>query len=145
MLISDLAQFTISRLATVAETSSVCDAANVFADGRLGLIIVCDAAGGAVGVVSKSDFVRYLARRGDVEAPVSGIMTASVTTASPADELRSTWELMTRQRLQNLPLLAPDRRPIGTLDIRDALKAILEAEEAQETHLINYIAGYGYH
>jgi CBS domain-containing protein len=98
MLISDLAQFTISRLATVAETSSVCDAANVFADGRLGLIIVCDAAGGAVGVVSKSDFVRYLARRGDVEAPVSGIMTASVTAASPADELRSTWELMTRQR-----------------------------------------------
>jgi CBS domain-containing protein len=95
--------------------------------------------------VSKSDLVRYLARRGDVEAPVSGIMTTSVIAASPADDLRGTWELMTRRRLQNLPLLAPGRHPIGTLDIRDALKAILEAEEAQETQLINYIAGYGYH
>ena len=65
--------------------------------------------------------------------------------ASPADDLRGTWELMTRRRLQNLPLLAPSRQPIGTLDLRDALKEILQAEEAQETQLINYIAGYGYH
>jgi hypothetical protein len=51
---------------------------------------------------------------------------------------------MVRRKLQNLPLLAPNRRPVGTLDIRDALQAMVEFEQEQETQLINYIAGVGY-
>jgi CBS-domain-containing membrane protein len=72
------------------------------------------------------------------------VMTRAIIAGSPGDDLRGTWELMVRRRLQNLPLLGPNRRPVGTLDIRDALQTIIELEQAQESQLVNYIAGVGY-
>src|SRR5690606_23045411 len=100
--------------------------------------------GEASGVVSKSDLVRHLARSGPVEAPLVEVMSQSVVSTPPAADLRQTWQFMAQRRLQNLPLLDADRKPIGMLDIRDALEAILQHEERQEYELINYIAGYGY-
>jgi hypothetical protein len=43
-----------------------------------------------------------------------------------------------------MPILGPDAKPIGVLDIRDALRALFEQEEYEERLLINYIAGVGY-
>lgn len=71
-------------------------------------------------------------------------MTRSIVSAAQGDDLRATRELMVTRRLQNLPLLDHDHRPVGTLDIRDALQAVLQLEEQQEEQLINYIAGIGY-
>ena len=144
MHLKDLSEATRARFKAVDETQSVRDAADAFSDGKLGLVIVCDGAGLAVGVVSKSDLVQHLARAGRVDRPISDVMTRAIIAGSPGDDLRGTWELMVRRRLQNLPLLGPNRRPVGTLDIRDALQTIIELEQAQESQLINYIAGVGY-
>ena len=51
---------------------------------------------------------------------------------------------MAAERLQNVPVLGLDRKPLGILDIRDALKALFEQEEFEEHMLANYIAGIGY-
>lgn len=48
------------------------------------------------------------------------------------------------QRLQNMPVLGTDSKPLGVLDIRDALKVLFEQEEYQEQMLFNYVAGVGY-
>jgi CBS domain-containing protein len=143
MKVGDLPE-TTARLKTMSERSSVRSAADAFSDSRLGLIVVCDESGCAAGVVSKSDLVRHLARAGRIDIPVSAVMTHTVASASPLDELRAAWEFMAARQLQNLPLLAADRRPVGTLDIRDALQAILRLEEDQEHELVSYIAGVGY-
>lgn len=144
MLIADLDTHTTSRFRTTTENCSVRDTADIFSDGRLGLVIVCDLGGLAVGVVSKSDLVRHLAQGRDGERPVREVMTRSVIAASPDNELKTAWELMAKRRLQNLPLIGPNRRPIGTLDIRDALQALIDLEQDQERQLVNYIAGVGY-
>lgn len=47
-------------------------------------------------------------------------------------------------RVQNMPVLDADARPLGVLDIRDALKVLFEQEQLQEHMLANYIAGIGY-
>lgn len=73
-----------------------------------------------------------------------GVSAEEMRKMLAADPLRATWELMVERRLQNLPLLGPNRRPVGTLDIRDALQAIIELEQAQEKQLVNYITGVGY-
>lgn len=52
---------------------------------------------------------------------------------------------MSARRLQNMPVLGTDSRPLGVLDIRDALEALLENEQYQEQVLVNYISGVGYH
>jgi hypothetical protein len=51
---------------------------------------------------------------------------------------------MRAQSLQNMPVLGTDARPLGVLDIRDALKALYEQEEYQERLLSNYVGGVGY-
>jgi CBS domain-containing protein len=143
MKIGDLPE-TVARLKAMSDRSSVRAAADAFSDTRLGLIVVCDESGTAAGVVSKSDLVRHLARAGRIDIPVSVVMTRAVASASPIDELRATWEFMATRRLQNLPLLDAGRRPVGTLDSRDALQAILRLEENREHELVSYIAGVGY-
>jgi CBS domain-containing protein len=144
MFVRDLAEQILGRFRLIDEASTVQVAADALANPRLGLVVVQDAEQRASGVVSKSDLVRHLARAESVALPVTAVMTRTVITVSPADDLHATWQYMVRQRLQNLPVVGPDRRPVGTLDIRDALAAILEQEESQEQALINYIAGYGY-
>jgi len=145
MLVRDLHEQTSGRFRILDEESTVQAAADALAAPRLGLVVVRDASRHTSGVVTKSDLVRHLARARAVTLPVTTVMTRTVITASPADDLQATWEQMVRRGLQNLPVIGPDRRPIGTLDIRDALAAILRQEESQEQALINYIAGYGYH
>jgi len=144
MLLEELAQATVVRFKSLAQQSTVQAAAEAFANARLGLIVVCDGQDRALGVVSKSDLVRHLANASPVDIPVMEIMTRSIVSAAPGDDLRATWKLMVARRLQNLPLLDRDRRPIGTLDIRDALQTVLALEEEQEDQLVNYIAGIGY-
>jgi signal-transduction protein with cAMP-binding, CBS, and nucleotidyltransferase domain len=145
MFVRDLAEQTRARFRALEETSAVRLAADALANTHLGLIVICGSDELASGVVSKSDLVRHLAQGRHVDLPVSEVMTRTVITASPADDLHETWQYMVRQRLQNLPVVGSDRRPVGTLDIRDALSAILKIEERQEEALINYIAGNGYH
>ena len=144
MLITALAEITRARLRVLREQSPVRAAADAFADRRVGLIIVAGEGEAARGVISKSDLVRHLAGDGRVDAPVVEVMTRHVVFASPTDDLHATWQLMVRRQLQNLPLIDAGRRPVGTLDVRDALEAILLQEERQEDQLINYIAGNGY-
>ena len=144
MLISALAEVTRSRFKVLDQQASVQAAADAFANAQLGLIVVCGAGQLARGVVSKSDLVRHLARAGQISEPITTVMTRRVVFASPTDDLHATWQIMVRRHLQNLPLIDASRRPVGTLDIRDALEAILKAEEQQEDQLVNYIAGNGY-
>ena len=51
---------------------------------------------------------------------------------------------MSARRLQNMPVLSADSKPIGVLDIRDALQALLEQEQYQEQLLVDYVSGVGY-
>lgn len=143
MMLDDLAKLTSARFRALDQQSSVRDAADAFSDMHLGLIVVCDEAGRAAGVVSKSDLVRHMAHAGKIDAPVSLVMSRSLITAAPGDDLHLTWKMMAQRRLQNLPLLDADRRPVGILDIRDALEAIVQLEEDQD-QLVNYISGVGY-
>ncbi len=41
-------------------------------------------------------------------------------------------------------VLSADRKPLGMLDISDAMKALFEQEEFEERQLTHYIAGIGY-
>jgi CBS domain-containing protein len=144
MKVADLGDVTTSRLRSLGDLNPIQLAADAFLDRRVGLIVICDEQRHARGVVSKSDLVRHLAAGGSVRASLAKVMTTSVISAALADDLMETWERMVSQRLQNLPVLDEQARVVGTLDVRDALLAILQLERNQEVQLINYIAGVGY-
>ena len=144
MRIDTLRNVTMARLALVPIHATLRAAAFALSTPHVGLVVVCDESGRTAGVVSKSDLVRQLALGGDAEAPVAAQMSRDIVSCTPEDDLHTTWKVMAARSLQNIPVLSVDSKPLGVLDIRDALKVLFEQEEYQERLLSNYVAGVGY-
>lgn len=144
MRIDRLRLMTSARLVVIAADATLRAAASALSNPHIGLVVVCDENGRAAGVVSKSDLIRHLASMGVAEAPVSSLMSRNIVSCRPEDDLYATWQRMGAQSLQNMPLLSTDSKPLGVLDIRDALKVLFEQEEYEERLLFNYVTGVGY-
>ena len=71
-------------------------------------------------------------------------MSRTIVSCRSTDDVHDVWQTMATQGLQNVPVLGAGSKPLGILDIRDAMKALFEQEEYQERLLTNYIAGIGY-
>lgn len=132
------------RLAITRRDAPLAEVATMLAKTKHDLLVVCDGVGFALGVITRSDVVRHLSVAGDSLAPAEDLMSTSVIACSIADDLMSTWQDMHRRGLNNMPVLNGRRIPVGILGERDALAALLSAEQEQETTLIDYIAGFGY-
>jgi CBS domain-containing protein len=52
---------------------------------------------------------------------------------------------MKERRLKNIPIVDQDGRPLGVLNARDALEALLEEVEYEEILLREYVMCVGYH
>ncbi len=144
MFVERLRASTSSRLAMVGRDATVHDAAASLSRSGIGLVVVCDGAGSLEGVLSKSDLVRYLGRPNGAPPSVSTLMSTAVVACGPKDDVREVWQTMAARNLQNIPVLEGGARPVGILDIRDAMKALFEEEEIQERMLFNYVTGVGY-
>ena len=153
MLINNLDAATSARLAVISFDATLRAAALCLSRPGIGLVIVCSDAGAAAGVLTKSDLIRHLSRAGAADAPptqpmtlpiVSQLMTRPVVSCEPGDDVYKVWQTMTQRKLQNIPVLGTDRKPVGTLDIRDAMQALFDQEQYQERMLIDYIDGIGY-
>jgi CBS domain-containing protein len=144
MRIDLLSDMTVARLAVIATDATLQAAAVALSDPRVGLVVVCDESGVVAGVVSKSDIVRHLALSETAKELVMARMSRNIVSCRPEDDLYETWKVMSARGLQNIPVLNADSKPIGILDIRDALKMLLEQEQYEEQQLINYVAGVGY-
>jgi hypothetical protein len=53
--------------------------------------------------------------------------------------------VMKERHLKNVPILDPTSRPIGVLNARDALEALLGEREYEEELLREYVMCVGYH
>jgi CBS domain-containing protein len=144
MLVGQLGPMTSVRLTVIGVDAPLHEAAVSFLKPGIGLVIACHGNGEAAGVLSKSDLVRHMATARAELASVSALMSSPFFSCTPDDDLHAIWETMSTRSLQNVPVLNMDARPIGVLDIRDAMKALFEQEELQEKLLANYIAGVGY-
>ena len=144
MLIDRLHALTSSRLAVIDFRATVQAAALSLSKPGIGLVVVCNAGGSAEGVLSKSDLVRHLSRKTSTLPTVSDLMSTSIVSCSPQDHVHDVWRTMAARSLQNIPIIDAGARPVGILDIRDAMKVLFEQEEMQERMLVNYVSGVGY-
>lgn len=144
MRIDMLHHVTGERLAMIAADATLRAVAFALSDPRIGLVVVCDRNGAIAGVVSKSDLIRHMTLEGSAETCVATQMSREIVSCRPEDDLYATWQIMAARSLQNIPVLGADSKPLGILDIRDALRVLFEQEEYQERLLSNYVAGVGY-
>jgi CBS domain-containing protein len=144
MRIERLLHMTSARLVAVDANATIRTAALSLSNRGIGLVVICDEDGRAAGVLSKSDLVRYLTLPQALEPSVSTLMSQPFVSCAPEDDVHAVWQTMAERDLQNVPVLNADTKPIGVLDIRDAMKVLFEQEELQEHMLVDYIAGVGY-
>jgi len=144
MLVEQLHAVTSSRLVVIADDADLHVAARWLSGRDIGLVVVCDGDGGAAGVLSKSDLVRHLAGPAGSAPSVSALMSRVIVSCTPHDDLHGVWQIMATRKLQNIPVVDVRARPVGVLDIRDAMTALFTEEETQARALFDYVSGVGY-
>lgn len=130
------------RVASVAPRARVPEIVSVLAEWRIGAVLVRDAAGQLLGIVSERDIVRTLAREGaaTLEKTAAQLMTSVLHTVTPATRVADAMALMSAQRVRHLPVLEADEL-VGLISIGDVVKRRLD-EQAQEVDSLKaYVAG----
>ena len=121
-------------------------AARLLNDRHINLVVACDNAGAMAGVVTKTEVVRQIShcRGSGCTAAVATVMTKNVTYCRPGDLLQDVWTIMKERGLLHVPIVGEDSKPLGVINARDALVALLEGSEYQEALLRDYVMGIGY-
>lgn len=135
------------HLVTIPHDAPLMAAARLLDDHNFKLVVVCDAAGRMVGVVTRADIVRQMGRcnGGACATAAATTMTRDVAFCRPSDHLRDVWSIMKERGLYHIPVIDENRSPLGVINARDALLLLLEGSEYQETLLRDYVMGIGYH
>ena len=98
-----------------------------------GVIPIVDG-GRVTGLITDRDIVlRIVAESGDVQAPVSSVMTTGVETVRDGDSLKSAAKTMSQMQIRRLVVLDDDGRLAGILSLGDvALEDDDRAEDILE-------------
>ena len=129
-------------IAAVAPTTRITEVTVALAQHRIGAVLVRDAAGQLLGIVSERDIVRCLAKSGAacLEMTAAQLMTTQLHTVSPARSTSEVLALMTSSRIRHLPVIEGGAL-VGLVSIGDVVKAQL-GDQAQEVDSLRaYVAG----
>ena len=134
------------RLVTIKTDALLVDAAKLLSGPQLNLVVVCDKAGKLAGVVSKTDVVSRIGHCTGFSCTtvVANVMARDVVRCRPDDWLQDVWSLFKQHGLKNIPVVDEDSVPMGILNVRDALQALLNDVEYEEQLLRDYVSCVGY-
>ncbi len=126
----------------VRSDDSIAQAVGVLNDRNIGAVIVQDAAGDVVGILSERDVVRRLGQKGvaAMDMQVCDCMTGNPYTCTPEDSVDELMSKMTEKRIRHLPVTAGGKI-VGVVSIGDVVKRKIEETEMEAAALKEYIAG----
>lgn len=117
-------------------------AVGLLRDKRIGALVVTDAEGKMVGILSERDIVRKLAETPGQTLPqkVSDVMTTNVVTCTPDDLLITVLKRMTEGRFRHMPVQDGDKLR-GIVTIGDVVNFRLNELEHEALQLKQIIVG----
>jgi len=125
----------------VSPSDTVQDAVLVMNDHHIGSVVVMDG-DILVGIFTERDVLRRIVEKGLSSATtlISQVMTADVTTVTPATKFHEAMDLITTRRHRHLPVL-DEGRLVGLVSVRDILQSVSHSFEVEAAHLWSYISG----
>lgn len=146
MFVEQILPVAHERLVEIRADVLLKDAARLLHETQKSLVVACGSDGSMVGVVTKSDVVRQIGSclGSACTTAVAAVMTQDVTYCHPEDALEDVWTTMNERGFLHIPVVDRERRPLGVLNARDALDALLGEVKNQESLLRDYVMGVGY-
>ena len=126
----------------IATNATICDAAKLLTDRRIGALVVTDDRGALIGIISERDLVRAVAQGGAAAfgERVSAHMTPNPETCTEADTVESLMEVMTRGRFRHVPVLDDRMQLCGMVSIGDVVKTRIAETVSEAAALRDYIS-----
>jgi CBS domain-containing protein len=111
----------------VEQHRPIAEAVELMRRDRVGCLLVVDAAGALVGVITERDLLeRVLAVRRPLDEPIVTVMTPDPVTVQPKDPIRTALRRMEQGRYRHLPVVDGARRPVGVLSIKRVVHYLVE-------------------
>jgi CBS domain-containing protein len=144
MIIAAILKRKGAQVISVNPEDTIHQVAITLAQHRIGAVLVSDAHGGMLGIISERDIVRGMAAQGPGTTRLSAkhLMTHDVITITPETKVIDALGLMTDRRFRHLPVLEGGK-VVGMISIGDLVKARLEQAELEAAELKNYVAQAG--
>jgi CBS domain-containing protein len=138
--VQDILRTKDAKLITISLGASIRQAVTMIADDQVGMLLVVDARGELVGLLSERDVIQFIAARGaaSLASSVSVAMAKVRLVANPDDPIAGVMRAMTEQRARHVPVLS-QRKLVGVISIGDILKFRF-AEKDQEVAVLRDLA-----
>lgn len=130
-----------TNVVTVRPEHTIREALALLAKHNIGALVVADADGHLLGILSERDIVREATVNEQLFSdPVSKIMTRDLITGLPQDDLKSVANTMTERRIRHLPVVDGGKL-VGIVSIGDVVKAERDRFEGEIDTLQTQILG----
>ena len=125
---------------TVGPNETLASVFTTLAEKRIGALVVCDADGRVIGIISERDLVRAIAKEGErvLSWPVANVMTKEVITCSEDETVNDVMEKMTAGRFRHMPVVDAGKLT-GVISIGDVVKHRIEEVEREAADIRAYI------
>ena len=140
MHVADILKVKGTDVVTIVPDETVAATARLLNAKRIGAILVCDANGKVVGVISERDIIRGIAVNGEraLEMQVRDLMTSEVIACKPTDTVAEVMKMMTMRRFRHMPVIE-DGELKGIISIGDVVKNRIEETEMETRVLRDYV------
>lgn len=134
------------KLALVDHEGPLVAAARLLRDNTTNVVVVCDASGTMIGVITKTDVVARISQceGASCTIPVAVMMTRDVVACRPEQPLSEVWTLLKGRRLKRLPVIDAGGKPLGVVSARQVMEGLLKEVEHEEELLRDYVMSVGY-
>ena len=132
-----------NQVYSVTPDSPVIEAIRVMADKGIGAVLVINAGGELVGVLSERDYARKVVLKGRASSTteVEAIMSYPVVCLPSSASVDEAMALMTQRKFRHLPVLGGGGDVIGVVSLGDLVATIIEDQAHQIEQLEHYISG----
>jgi CBS domain-containing protein len=127
MTVKDILAAKGGEVVSIEPTADLVTAAQLLTTHRIGVLVVVDAGGRLVGILSERDIVRALAENAGaaLQLSVAQVMTRNVSTCGVNDSIGSVLKRMTTGKFRHMPVL-DNHLLVGLVSIGDIGKRHME-------------------
>ncbi|KRA50192.1 CBS domain-containing protein [Devosia sp. Root635] len=141
MLVDTILQTKGVIVHTLPETDTLADAVGLLNTHNIGAVVITDAGGAIIGILSERDIIRRLGKdpAGALALPIGKAMTRGVVTCRRDTNIAEVMERMTSLRIRHMPV-AETGGLVGIVSIGDVVKYKIQEAEHEAEVLREYIA-----